>query len=184
MGKSTNGKMSIWKTKCWHFWEKNAEVFSKGGQDHWRGGHGVTHRAHHKGQAVAQRQEMVIGTPALLWYFVMLAVMWAGQWIRRESEETKSCRIGGIFMSICPSVHPSLHPSVPSPPGPSEADPGHTDSPCSTGLCLLWFPPEPLPCSRNCYHYKIPEQGKGTDDHLLPLGDWLLIMFKMNFAYQ
>ena len=22
------------------------------------------------------------------------------------------------------------------------------------------------------YHYKIPEQGKGTDDHLLPLGDW------------
>ena len=50
---------------------------------------------------------------------------------------------------------------------------GHKDSPYSTGLCLLRFPPEPLPCSHNCYHYKIPEQGKGTDDHLLPLGDWL-----------
>ena len=49
---------------------------------------------------------------------------------------------------------------------------GRTDSPYSTGLRLLWFPPEPLPCSHNCYHYKILEQGKGTDDHLLPLGDW------------
>ena len=28
----------------------------------------------------------------------------------------------------------------------------------------------PLPCSHNCYHYKIPEQGKDTYDHLLPLG--------------
>ena len=45
----------------------------------------------------------------------------------------------------------------------------------STGLCFLWFPPEPLPCSHNCHHYKIPEQGKGTDDHLLPLGDWLCL---------
>ena len=26
------------------------------------------------------------------------------------------------------------------------------------------------------YHYKIPEQGKGTDDHLLPLGDWLTVL--------
>ena len=52
---------------------------------------------------------------------------------------------------------------------------GRTDSPCSTGLCLLRFSPEPLPCSHNCYHYKIPEQGKGTDVHLLPLGDWLCI---------
>ena len=52
---------------------------------------------------------------------------------------------------------------------------GLTDSPCSVGLCLLRFTPEPLPFSHNCYHYKIPEQGKGTDDHLLPLGDWLLI---------
>ena len=50
---------------------------------------------------------------------------------------------------------------------------GRTDSPYSTGLRLLRFPPEPLPCSHNCYQYKILEQGKGTDDHLLPLGDWL-----------
>ena len=49
---------------------------------------------------------------------------------------------------------------------------GRTDSPYSTVLRLLRFPPEPLPCSHNCYHYKILEQGKGTDDHLLPLGDW------------
>ena len=26
----------------------------------------------------------------------------------------------------------------------------------------------------DCYHYKIPEQGNGTDDHLLPLGDWFI----------
>ena len=42
----------------------------------------------------------------------------------------------------------------------------------STGLCLLLFPLELLPCSHNSYRYEIPEQGKGTDDHLLPLGDW------------
>ena len=54
---------------------------------------------------------------------------------------------------------------------------GRTDSPYSTGLCLLRFPPEPLPCSHNCYHYKILEQGKGTDDHLLPLGDWFFIFW-------
>ena len=57
---------------------------------------------------------------------------------------------------------------------------GWTDSPCSTGLCLLRFPPEPLPCSHNCYHYKIPEQGKGTDDHLLPLVDWFLLGLGFN----
>ena len=50
---------------------------------------------------------------------------------------------------------------------------GWIDSPCSTGLRLLRFPPETLPCSQNCNHYKIPEQGKGTDDHLLPLGNRL-----------
>ena len=49
------------------------------------------------------------------------------------------------------------------------------DSPRFTGLRLLWFPPEPLPCSHNCYHYKILEQGKGTDDHLLPLSDWFFL---------
>ena len=47
----------------------------------------------------------------------------------------------------------------------------------STGLCPLRFLPGPLPCLHNIYHYKIPEQGKGTDDHLLPLGDW----FKHNY---
>ena len=42
----------------------------------------------------------------------------------------------------------------------------------TTELYLLWFPSEPLPCSHNRYRYKIPKQGKGNDDHLLPLGDW------------
>ena len=41
------------------------------------------------------------------------------------------------------------------------------------GTTVLRFLPGPLPCLHNIYHYKIPEQGKGTDDHLLPLGDWL-----------
>ena len=27
--------------------------------------------------------------------------------------------------------------------------------------------------SHNGDHHKIPDQGKGTDDHLLPWGDWL-----------
>ena len=40
---------------------------------------------------------------------------------------------------------------------------------------LLWFPPEPLPCLHDCYYYKIPKQGNGTDDHLLPLGDWFFL---------
>ena len=44
-----------------------------------------------------------------------------------------------------------------------------TDSPC----ILHDFVSSVFVCSHNCYHYKIPEQGKGTDDHLLPLGDWL-----------
>merc|ERR1711872_225626 len=57
---------------------------------------------------------------------------------------------------------------------------GRTDSPCSTGLCLLRFPPEPLPCSHNCHHYKIPEQGKGTDDHLLPLGDRFFLSLSLS----
>ena len=42
----------------------------------------------------------------------------------------------------------------------------------STGLCPLRFPLQPLPCLHNSYHYEIPEQGKGTDDHVLLLGDW------------
>ena len=44
----------------------------------------------------------------------------------------------------------------------------------STGLCPLWFPQGPLPCLHSSYHHEIPEQGKGTDDHLLPLGKWFL----------
>ena len=43
----------------------------------------------------------------------------------------------------------------------------------SAGLCLLRFPLELPPCSHNSYRYKILKQGKGTDDHLLPLGHWL-----------
>ena len=42
----------------------------------------------------------------------------------------------------------------------------------STGLRPLRFPPGPLPCLLHCYYQEIPKQGKGTDDHLLPLGDW------------
>ena len=46
----------------------------------------------------------------------------------------------------------------------------------STGLCLLRFPSEPLPCSHNSYRYQIQKQGKGTNDYLLPLGDWLSLV--------
>ena len=45
---------------------------------------------------------------------------------------------------------------------------------CSTGLCPLQFPLGPLPCLPNSYLCEILEQGKGTNDHLLPWGDWLL----------
>ena len=44
---------------------------------------------------------MVIGTLALLWYFVMVAVMGAGQQLGREPEATKSCRTRGICMYGC-----------------------------------------------------------------------------------
>ena len=60
---------------------------------------------------------MVIGTLALLWYFVLVAGMGAGQRLRREPEETKSCKRGGI----CTYIHPYVSPP---PRGPSEADPG------------------------------------------------------------
>ena len=33
----------------------------------------------------------------------------------------------------------------------------------------------PLRCLHNIYHYEIPEQSKGNDDHLLPLGDWFVL---------
>ena len=46
----------------------------------------------------------------------------------------------------------------------------------STGFCLLQFPPGPLPCLHNRYQKKILQQGKGTDDHLLPLGEWLTLL--------
>ena len=44
-------------------------------------------------------------------------------------------------------------------------------------LCPLRFPPGLLPCLQNNHHYEIPEQGKGTNDHLLPLGDWFILYF-------
>ena len=47
----------------------------------------------------------------------------------------------------------------------------------STGLCLLQLPSELLLCSHNSYRYKILKQGKGTDDHLLPLGDCFLDLY-------
>ena len=37
--------------------------------------------------------------------------------------------------------------------------------------------PGPLPCLQNSYHKKILKQGKGTDEHFLPLGDWLFLCF-------
>ena len=49
----------------------------------------------------------------------------------------------------------------------------------STGLRPLRFPPGPLSCSHNSYHNEIPEQGKGTDEHLLPLGDWFYFSLSM-----
>ena len=66
---------------------------------------------------------MVIGTLALLWYFVMVAVIGAEQWLRRELEELKSCRTGGIcnpsiYLSIHPSIRPSICLSVPPPQAP------------------------------------------------------------------
>ena len=66
---------------------------------------------------------MVIGTLALLLYFVMVAVMGAGQRLRREPEETKSCRTGGICTSVRPSVRPSVRMSVCPPVSPSPQAP-------------------------------------------------------------
>ena len=40
-----------------------------------------------------------------------------------------------------------------------------------TGLHPLQFPPRALLWSHKNYHSEILEHGKGTDDHLLPLGD-------------
>ena len=56
---------------------------------------------------VAQRQEMVIGTLALLLYFVMVAVMGAGQRLWREPEEKKSCRIQVEYVRLSEPVLPA-----------------------------------------------------------------------------
>ena len=122
---------------------------------------------------------------AFLFFVVQLHVfllLLFGQRPLMEPKGTKSCRIQGE--SIRP-VRPYIHPSPP--PGSSEADPGLSDGwtdgrvdgtyrfPLySTGLCPLQFPQGPLPCLHNSYHDEIPEQGKGTDDHLLPLGNWFI----------
>ena len=69
-----------------------------------------------KNQPVTQRLEMVIDPLALLWYFLLVDVMEAGQRPRREPEGMKSCRIQGesVHLSICLSDCPSLK----GPPGP------------------------------------------------------------------
>ena len=41
----------------------------------------------------------------------------------------------------------------------------------STGLCPLRYPPRLLPCLPNSYPHKILKQGKGTNHHLLSLGN-------------
>ena len=53
----------------------------------------------------------------------------------------------------------------------------------STRLCPLWFPPEPLPCLHNSYHKKVVKQGRGTDDHLLPLGDWFSFFLSVTYFF-
>ena len=35
-----------------------------------------------------------------------------------------------------------------------------------------------LSCLPNSFHHKMLEQGKGTEDHLLPLGDWLSVAIR------
>ena len=42
----------------------------------------------------------------------------------------------------------------------------------STGLRPLRYPLGPLPCLHHNHHSEISKQGKGTDDHLLFVGDW------------
>ena len=58
-----------------------------------------------------------IGYLALLCVFVMVAVMWAGQRLRRKPEETKSFRTGGICTSILPG--PGLSEAGPELGGPA-----------------------------------------------------------------
>ena len=99
---------------------------------------------------------MVIGILALLWYFIMAAV---------------SCYVSRA--------------AAPEGTGQDEGRiDGWTDGTYrfplySTGLCPLRFPSGPLPCLHYNYHQEIPEQGKGTDDHLLPLGDWFTSEFSL-----
>ena len=80
---------------------------------------------------------MVIGTLALLWYFVMVAVMGAGQQLVREPEATKSCRTRGICMYGCMDRRMNGWMD-----GWMDVQ---TDIQISPGLCLLRFPLEPLP---------------------------------------
>ena len=44
------------------------------------------------------------------------------------------------------------------------------------GPKLLQIPPSgPKPCLPKGYHIHTAQQGKGTDDHLLPLGEWFCV---------
>ena len=86
------------------------------------------------------------------------------------------------------SVHPYVHPHIPPEPGVSQKlaqashgwmDMGtneHTNVQIPPVFYRTLFPLVSfgaLLCSNNSNPPKIPEQGKGTFDHLLPLGDWL-----------
>ena len=75
-----------------------------------------------------------------------------------------------VHTSICPSVRISVRTMGGWMDG--WTDGTHRFPLYSIGLCPLRFPQRPLPCLHNSYHLEIPEQDKGTDDHLLPLGDW------------
>ena len=117
-------------------------------------------------------------------YMFFFFFLGSGPWWNRRGQSPVEYR-GNLYV---PYVHISIRPP---PPGSSEADPGLSDGwtdgrvdgtyrfPLySTGLCPLQFPQGPLPCLHNSYHDEIPEQGKGTDDHLLPLGDWLISLIQ------
>ena len=45
----------------------------------------------------------------------------------------------------------------------------------STRLSPLQFPHAPQPCLPNSYNPEILEQGKCTNDQLLPLGNWSML---------
>ena len=102
-----------------------------------------------------------------------------------DPKGTMSCRIQGesVHTSVCWSVHPCIRSPPPQPASLWRAlgrwRDGRTDGWTYAQIPPVFYrtssPLGLLPCLLHHCHCKKEWQGKGTADHILPVGDWFLM---------